>query len=65
MQDPRLMALCSFAVATRLTVDWTMVPQPNLVVLDLLPLSGSVAEMAKHAFKEACLGEFMAAVKVG
>ena len=37
-----------------------MVPEPNLVVPDLLPLSGSVVEMATHAFKEACLGEFMA-----
>ena len=48
-----------------MTVDRTMVPEPNLVVPDILPLSGSVPEMAKHAFKEACLGEFMAAVKVG
>ena len=54
----------SFAVASRLAVDQTMVPEPNLVVPDRLPLSGSVVEMAEHAFKEACLGEFMAAVQV-
>ena len=29
-----------------------------------LPLSKSVVDMATHAFKEACLGEFMAAVQV-
>merc|ERR1712151_1128793 len=56
-------AKLSFAVASRLAVDQTMVPEPNLVVPDHLPLSGSVVEMAKHAFKEACLGEFLAAVK--
>ena len=41
-----------------------MVPEPNLVVPDHLPLSKSVVDMATHAFKEACLGEFMAAVQV-
>jgi len=56
-------AKLSFAVASRLAVDQTMVPEPNLVVPDRLPLSGSVVEMAEHAFKEACLGEFMAAVQ--
>lgn len=55
---------CSFALANRLAVGQTMVPEPNLVVPDHLPLSGSVVEMATHAFKEACLGEFMAAVQV-
>merc|ERR1712037_628059 len=44
-------------------VDQTMVPEPNLVVPDHLPLSKSVVDMATHAFKEACLGEFMAAVQ--
>jgi len=56
-------AKLSFAVASRLAVDQTMVPEPNLVVPDHLPLSGSVVDMATHAFKEACLGEFMAAVQ--
>ena len=55
---------CSFAVASRLAADQTMVPEPNLVVPDHLPLSKSVVQMATHAVKEACLGEFMAAVKV-
>ena len=39
-------------------------PEPSLVVPDNLPLSTSVVEMATHAVKEACLGEFMAAVQV-
>merc|ERR1719460_1231309 len=56
-------AKLSFAVASRLAVDQTMVPEPNLVVPDHLPLSKSVVDMATHAFKEACLGEFNAAVK--
>lgn len=56
-------AKLSFAVASRLAVDRVMVPEPHLVVPDRLPLSGSVVEMAEHAFKEACLGEFMAAVQ--
>jgi len=56
-------AKLSFAVASRLAVDQTMVPEPNLVVPDHLPLSKSVVDMATHAFKEACLGEFMAAVQ--
>lgn len=56
-------AKLSFALANRLAVGQTMVPEPNLVVPDHLPLSGSVVEMATHAFKEACLGEFMAAVQ--
>ena len=55
---------CSFALASRLSADHTVVPEPNLVVPDHLPLSSSVVEMATHAVKEACLGEFMAAVQV-
>jgi len=56
-------AKLSFAVASRLSADQTVVPEPNLVVPDHLPLSSSVVEMATHAVKEACLGEFMAAVQ--
>ena len=55
---------CSFDIANRLAVDQTMVPEPNLVVPDHLPSSSSVVDIATHAVKEACLGEFLAAVSV-